>query len=77
MAKKVRVWRRNRALEERALKDWMYRVGTLGGVLAAWITVGTGILTFVELSVAVVVLVLGLTLWDFWKIWKAVWQKRS
>lgn len=68
MSKKF--WERDLKMEERALKNWMYRVGTLGGILAAWIMVGTGILTFVELSIGAVVLVFCLTMWDFRKVWK-------
>ena len=68
MSKKF--WERDLKMEDRALKNWMYRVGTLGGILAAWIMVGTGILTFVELSIGAVVLVLCLTMWDMRKMWK-------
>ena len=68
MSKKF--WERDLKMEDRALKNWMYRVGTLGGILAAWIMVGTGILTFVELSIGAVVLVFCLTMWDFRKVWK-------
>ena len=68
MSKKF--WERDLKMEDRALKNWMYRVGTLSGILTAWIMVGTGILTFVELSIGAVVLVFCLTMWDFRKVWK-------
>lgn len=70
MAKKVKVWHRNRALEQRSKSNFMYRVGILFGVLLTWVAVGTGMTTFVNLSIAAVVLVVMFTLWDFWKMWK-------
>ena len=70
MAKKVKVWHRNRPLEARAKTNFMYRVGMLFGILLSWVGVGTGAVTFAGISLVAVVLVVTFSLWDFWKMWK-------
>lgn len=70
MAKKA--WQRNRALEDRAKRNFVYRSGVLFGVLFTWIVVGTGTATFVEVAVVMTTFVVLFTSWELWKMWKGV-----
>ena len=70
MAKKVKVWHRNRVMEDRAKRNFMYRVGIMFGVLITWVGVGTASVTFAQIAIVAVVLTVVTTIWDFWKMWK-------
>ena len=64
------VWERDLNVEARGKSNFMYRVGFLFGILLTWGTVGTGLITFGNLSIAAVVLVIVFTIMDARKMWK-------
>lgn len=70
MSKPRKVWNRDLVMEDRALKNAMYRTGALLGVLLTWTVVGTGLATFVEVAIVTVIFFVGFTVWDMRKVWK-------